>query len=112
MHSNNQREIRQGLVNYIGALLSSSPYSKEDAKQNVIAVLAEESLNLSRKEDNSYDIYTLKPLLRAVVLILKQRCEELKSLPMDVKKISREYYNTINHLETLIDSIERSDLIE
>lgn len=81
MYSNDITQIRAGLVNYIGAMIKASGLEGRAANQYVGAVLVEEALKLTQLEDNSpCDLYVAKPILRANMFILKQRCSELKKL--------------------------------
>ena len=108
MYSNDQNQIKQGLVNYIGALLSSSPYSDLDSRQNITAILLTEILKLSEDEDGLYNLYVLKPLFRTIILILKQRCVEMSKLPIDSSSSVNKYNQVIMTLEELLNNIQRS----
>lgn len=81
-YSNDQTQIRAGLVNYIGAMLSSSKFDNEKAvKHSVVAILLEEAAALCKDNDGLFDMYTCKPALRLVSGIAKQRINLLSDLP-------------------------------
>lgn len=106
-YSNDQVQIRQGLVNYIGALLKASPFSGKAARQGVASILIEESLKIAQDDEGLIDLYVAKPLLRATVHTLKQRCVELSKLPApEAKKKIQDYEVAIRELEILINSIK------
>lgn len=106
-YSNDMTQIKMGLVNYIGALLKSSKFEERAAKQQVASILIEEALKLSRDEnDGPFDLYVLKPLLRATILLFKQRCNELSKLPSDkVAEQIKSYKYTIEQLQKLVDMV-------
>lgn len=107
MYSNDPTQIRQGFVNYIGALLKSSTHPGKAAPQNVVATLIEEAIKLSQDENKVIDLYIMKPMIKGMIFILNQRIAELQKLPD--KKASEpvitEYKNTLNTLEKLLSVI-------
>lgn len=109
MYSNDQNEIRCGLVNYIGAILNSSPYDNPKAiKHNTVAVLLEEAMKLCKDQDGIFDMYTCKPFLRATLNIIKQRYNELTSLPNktpEINKLTEKYLTMHDILEEIIKNI-------
>lgn len=80
MYSNDLTQIRTGLVNYIGAMLKATKLEGKAANQTVAAALIEEALKLTQVESSVCDLYVAKPILRANVFLLNQRCNELKKL--------------------------------
>lgn len=74
------QQVKQGLTNFVGTLLRSSKLENREARQKVNAILLEESLRLCRNEKGVYDLIIAKPLLKAVVLLLKQRLSRLKTV--------------------------------
>lgn len=104
MYSNDYKQIRNGLVNYVGSLLKACPFDGEKAsRQFVAATLIEEAMNLM-KDDNTFDMYISKPLLRGNVVILENRKNTLKELPQtsNVKETIKTYENNIEFLNSLI----------
>lgn len=109
MYSNDKTQIRQGLTNYIGALVTAS---KNDSKttravqQDVVATLIEESMKLAADENNVYDLYVLKPLLRATMLLLTQRAKEIEKLNLpQSKEVIQEYLRIVSSLKSIVDKI-------
>ena len=68
-------EARQGLVQYIGALITKTGYQGAAARQVVCALLLEEALKLVTV-DERIELYSAKPILRATNMILKQRIND------------------------------------
>ena len=109
MYSNDKTQIRQGLTNYVGALLKASREegkSSRAIKQDVAATLIEESMQLAADENNVYDPYVLKPLLRATALLLAQRANEIEKLNVSQsKEISSSYVRMAQQLKEIVDKI-------
>jgi hypothetical protein len=106
-YSNDQIQIRSGLVNYIGALLKSSPFEGRAGKQNVSALLVEETLKLALDENNTIDLYTVKPLIRGMVLVCKQRIVELSKIQKNttVDEQINKYKSIIILLEDIVSMV-------
>lgn len=107
MYSNDYKQIRNGLVNYIGSLLKACPFDGEKAaRQYVAATLIEEALDLM-KNDETYDMYVAKPLLRGNKIVLQNRRNEILKLPQTngIKGTVKTYEESIEFLNNLIESI-------
>lgn len=107
MYSNDYKQIKNGLVNYVGSLLKACPFEGEKAsRQYVAATLIEEALNLM-KEDDTYNMYVAKPLLRGNKIVLENRKNELLNLPQtaSVKDTVKQYEDNINFIKSLVDNI-------
>lgn len=107
MYSNDYKQIRNGLVNYIGSLLKACPFEGEKAsRQYVSATLIEEALELM-KNDDTYDMYIAKPLLRGNKVVLQNRRNEILKLPQTngIKGTVKLYEDNIEFLNNLIESI-------
>lgn len=98
MYSNDQTQIRAGLVNYIGALLSSSKFENEKAtRHSVVALLLEEAMKLCKDNDGYFDMYVSKPALRLTSSIAKQRVNLMNDLPKTPDVVSQiKTYKFIN----------------
>lgn len=107
-YSNDMTQIRAGLVNYIGACLNASPFESRAARHTVASILIEEALNLSQEEkDVPYDLYVLKPMLRANAILYKQRIQELEKLP-NSKPVSEQidtYKRMLEDVSNLINTL-------
>ena len=68
-------EARQGLAQYIGALITKTGYQGAAARQVVCALLLEEALKLVTV-DERIELYSAKPILRATNMILRQRIND------------------------------------
>jgi hypothetical protein len=68
-------EARQGLVQYIGALITKTGYQGAAARQVVCALLLEEALKLVTV-DERIELYSAKPILRATNMVLRQRIND------------------------------------
>ena len=81
-YSNDLTQIRSGLVNYIGACIQASPFEGKAARHTMVSILIEEALKLSQeKEEEPFDMYVLKPMLRGMIAIYQQRASEIEKLP-------------------------------
>jgi len=107
MYSNDQTQIRAGLTNYIGALLKASKFKGKVAKQNVVAILAEETLKFSQDKDKIIDLYVAKPIIKSTIFLLNQRIQLLQNIPKNKQKedVIINYKNIISSLEELINKI-------
>jgi len=107
MYSNDQTQIRAGLINYIGALLKASKFKGKAAKQNVVAILTEETLKFTQDKDKIIDLYVAKPIIKSTIFLLNQRIQLLKDIPKNQQKenVLINYKNVINTLEELINKI-------
>lgn len=106
MYSNDPKQIRNGLVNYIGSALKAVPLEGKAAKQHVIAMLLEEGLSLGI-EDGTVEMYCLKPYFRSCKIIFEKRILELNNIPSNtaVKLQIKEYEDMIQMLIKLINTI-------
>lgn len=109
MYSNDYNQIKNGLVNYTGSLLRACPFDGEKAsRQFVAATLIEEALNLIKNNDNeTYEMYVAKPLIRANIIVLENRKNTLKQLPQteSVKETIKSYEDNIEFLNNIVKSI-------
>lgn len=109
MYSNDSVQIKQGLTNYIGAMiqaLKSNGKSGRAVKQDVAATLIEEAMKLATDDEQIYDIYVLKPLLRGNILLLLQRVQELKKLDdPSAQTASDHYLKVVQQLKDIVDKI-------
>ena len=74
-YSNDLEQIRNGLINYIGAAQAAVPYEGRAKNQIVASILVDEVLNVAKTEDGSpyCDPYVLVPMFKGVIGILKQQ---------------------------------------
>lgn len=116
MYSNDTTQIRTGMVNFIGALLNASKIPPRGARQDVSAILIEESLKLAKDENNVYDLYVLKPLLRANKLVFESHIREIdndaKSLPKELREqlIQKRamYKQIVDSMDYLLSALEKN----
>ena len=107
MYSNDSIQIRQGFVNYIGALIASSPFEGKAACQQTVAVLIEEALKLSQNEDKVCDLYILKPLFRGLSIVLKQNIDQMGKLPPAISaEAINKYKSILQELDNIIKKVE------
>lgn len=111
--ANINAEIRQSLVQFIGALLSNSQYKGAQGRQVVCAALAEEAVKLVTVNDK-IEIYSAKPLLRAANLILQSRKKEYEDMLGDdehrkqILAVLRELRSAIKMISVIIDSTKEA----
>ena len=99
-NQNRQAQIRQGLVQYIGAIMNNSDFSPRENKQLAVAALCEEALNLiisceeeKFKNDKFYiDDYAVKPFLRGILFLVDRIFERASFyVPKEVPKLKKEF---------------------
>jgi hypothetical protein len=106
-YSNDQTQIRAGLVNYIGALIQSSHFEDRAARQEVASILIEEALKLAQDEKGIIDMFTVKPLLRGCTLVFEQRINELSKLPKNtqVEKLIEGYKKLADTIKEIVSVV-------
>lgn len=119
MNNNKQNQIRQGLTQFVGALIDNLSGDKEAVAQLVAASLSEEALKISIK-DNKINYFIAKPILRATIIVLKQRYEEIiqsiNSLKEDnsVKKVLIQQTSalkiSIDVLQSMVNAKRKEDI--
>lgn len=72
-YTSEQETLRAAITNFIGVAASSSMYEGKDAVRNVIALFLEELVQYTVNEDETIDMNSSKPILRASVYVLEQR---------------------------------------
>lgn len=106
MYSNDQTQIRAGLVNYIGAMLQSSKFDNEKAvRHSVVAILLEEAAKLCKDEEGTYEMFISKPILRLTSGIAKQRYNVLSSLDgktPEMVALMEKYSTIVEFLDEII----------
>lgn len=103
-YSNDQTQIRAGLINYIGALLKASQFEDRAARQNVAAILVEETIKIAQDDNKVIDLYVIKPMIKGIVFTLQQRIQELSNLPKDQSQQTiEEYKDIIKTFEKLLN---------
>ena len=105
-----KQQIRNGLVNYIGALVKALQYEKDMAKHIINSILIEEAINISKEnKDNEINLFCIKPLFRGVMLILNNRCielEKIKDTSSIIEAQIQDYKQVISILNKLLDNIK------
>jgi hypothetical protein len=102
------KEVRNGLTNYLFSCLQGMPYDGVQAKHALISILAEEALKLSKNENEEIELFAIKPLIRAIIVIFQERIKLLQTAPTsDAINIQICEYNTlINTLSNFLDIIK------
>lgn len=108
MYSNDYTQIKNGLVNYIGSLLEACPFDGIKAsRQYVAATLIEEAIKLMKDEENHFDLYVTKPLLRATSLVYKDRVNVLSEVKnINVSQAIEDNTNMAKNIDTLVNNIK------
>lgn len=108
MSSENFEEIRNGLTNYMFSCLSAMPYEGNEAKHFLVSIMTEESLKIAKDADSNTNMFAIKPILRACVLIFTERLtalEDIDSSELVIEQINN-YNKLISTLNGLIDNIK------
>ena len=107
MYSNDYNQIRSGLTNYIGSMINACPYEGMKAsRQYVAATLIEEAMKIIDGDKETPDMYVAKPLLRANIILINKRINELAKLPQvaQVKEKIQEYKKCANYLTEIVNN--------
>lgn len=107
MYSNDYNQIKSGLTNYVGSLIKACPYEGMRAsRQYVAATLIEEAMKIIEGDKETPDMYVAKPLLRANIILMKKRINELSKLPQvaQVKEKIEEYNKCITYLTDTVNN--------
>ncbi len=106
--------VRSGLSNYIGSLINSSNLTGKSKKHDVVAILMEEAISIAKDEDNdSVDLYILKPMIKGNLNIFKARkynlekqLDQFSPLVKDqAQEQIKEYDSMIKLLSRFIDNV-------
>ena len=81
---NAEEALKNGLLQYVGALLKMTGKEGSTASHLALAKLSEVWLEQCRT-DNGYDMFAAKPILRAASLLLKDYVSQLRK---DISTIS------------------------
>ena len=103
-----QIQIRNAFINFIGAMLNSSKFNNEQAtKHSIVACLLEEIVPLCKKNDEHYDLFIIKPLIRILIDIFNDRITLL--LPykdeIEVSKQINKYFEIIDELNKILKNV-------
>lgn len=113
MYTSEQEQLRIGLNQFFGSILTSSNL-KEPAmkKQSLVALVVEELTKFCKTEDNQIDIIAAKPILRATHYLLENRCndiitsmEEAGIKDCDIEDATDDLHWIVADLNKYIDSI-------
>ena len=70
----NQLQIRNAFVNFIGAMINSSNFDNEQAtKHSIVACLLKEIIPICKDNEEHYNMFIIKPLLRVLIDIFNDR---------------------------------------
>lgn len=104
-YSNDLEQLRNGLINYLGAIQAVIPFEGHARNQIVASILMDEILNTAKtRTDSPYcDPYVLVPLFKGIIGILKQQQLILSRNPtQENKERMIRYQAMIEEFETLI----------
>ena len=72
MTTNNQETLRASMIQFVGAILSSSPNGEV-----AMGLVMEELVKLAMKDEDSFNNDMIKPMIKAVVYVLTIRYNKL-----------------------------------
>jgi hypothetical protein len=101
---NELEKIRQGLVNYIGAAQAAVTGNEKEKRHLIVSILAEEALKLTQEENDTNDFFVALPMLRALIVILVQKKNELANLAAGITTADAQienYKKSIDFLKSL-----------
>lgn len=98
---------KQAFAQYYGIVFEShkkKSLDSIDAAHMTVSDILTEVLEIN-SNNNSYNLYTCKPIIRATIVLLKQRLKEIE--PHQYKPTIDNYKYIINYLEQLTDAITK-----
>lgn len=105
-YTQEQESIRMALTNFIGSLYSNSKYESSIGKKNVNAIIVEEMLKLSQKEDGTIDLLAISPLFNSVAWSMKNEAMNIEK-SIKTEKEAREKFMDIKSLKNIAEEIEK-----
>ena len=110
MSETRNEAIRNGLVQYVGALMAETSREGAEATHVALADLSEVWLTFCKNENNEYDMFVAKPILRATMILLQSELQRMKPFENNgfVKEQMREYEIAIKVLNSLVESTRGS----
>ena len=110
--SNRNEAIRNGLLQYVGALMAETNREGAEAAHVALAQLSEVWLEASKTTDGKhYDTFKTKPILRAAVLIIEDYIRKIKEqfrpyedMPPAVQMRLAEYSMAVKQINEIIDA--------
>lgn len=108
MPDNNFDEIRNGLTNYVFSCLAAMPYEGDQAKHFLVSILEEEALKIGKDESGKFNMFAIKPLLRACNAVFTERIDCLKEIEssLAIQQQIEEYALLITTIDKLINTIK------
>jgi len=116
MSETRNEAIRNGLLQYVGALMAETHREGAEAAHVALAQLSEVWLEASKTKDNKhYDTYKAKPILRAAVIvvqdyieIVKGQFKKVEDIPLAVQTRLTEYRMIVAKLNEIIEATKES----
>jgi len=117
--TNEMLEVRQGLIQFIGAMMNRISFKGADSRQVMCAILLEEALKLITVNER-YELFSAKPILRGTIAILNQRINEYTEalddtdLPLEVRdnivRARRDLNSVMNTLKNLVERSKKEGI--
>ena len=110
--NNNEEQIKAAFTNFIGLMIDNSKYNNKQAmKHTIVTCLLEEIIPICKDENNNYDLFIIKPILRLTIAILNNRINLLQdySSSVEVRKMINSYKFIINEFNNILDCIKIED---
>lgn len=98
---------KQELLQYVACLIENHPLQSHEepraARHDVAALLVQQALDLS-EEDGRYDLFIAKPILRATLVIIKDRIKAIDGQEQTkaLAELREKYLQTITTLEKIL----------
>ena len=114
-NENLQFQIRQGLHQYIGAMLNNSNFTTKENRQLVVATLCEEAIKIITNDDSKdsvediffIDDYACKPFLRGMKFLLSRNLKRMKNeIPNDMPEVLK----TMEQIEAFCSKFDKNIL--
>ena len=109
MTENREFELKQGLMQFVGAIAVDSGYKGDEAGQLAVSTLAEVALESSRRDDG-YNFYIAKPILRAAAVPMNERARQILNVVGDDpqgKMLAKSFTDVAGQLKRFADSVQK-----
>ena len=103
---NRQAMLKNGLAQYIGAMLENKDFEPREAAQLTVANLIEAAVKLAMKDDK-IDFFVAKPIVRGAKFVIGARFNALDKAVNDEIISREEYDNLMRESDYLVDSLEK-----
>ena len=109
-YSNDYTQIKNGLVNYIGAAIQALPIpSAKEKSHYLVGELVTQVVTLAKMDNGFVDLYIYKPVIRSLVYVLELEIEKFKADLPYTKPAITSYQQIVDSLHQILQNIGDSN---